>query len=93
MARGPVAAPRTSQTILVVEDNAPLREVLGILLDYEWFRVAGAADGRQALDWLEQHCPALVILDWLLPRVGGAEVLAASAGAMGPRCPCWCSRR
>ena len=40
-------------------------------------RLLPAADGREALDRLEAERAALVILDWLLPRVSGPRVLAA----------------
>lgn len=73
--------------ILLVEDNRALREVQGMLLEYEHWRYVAAADGREALDWLEGHRPALVILDWRLPRVGGLEVLAAVRGRYGDAVP------
>jgi DNA-binding response OmpR family regulator len=87
MVAGAAPTLRTSQTILVVEDNPNLLEVLGMLLDYERFCVAGAADGRRALEWLAGRRPALVILDWLLPGVAGAEVLAAIRGRYGAEVP------
>jgi DNA-binding response OmpR family regulator len=76
-----------SQTILVVEDDPALLEVLGMLLDYERFRCVPAADGRQALDWLAEGRPALVVLDWLLPKVSGGQVLAAVRERYGQEVP------
>ena len=70
-------APSTRQSILVVEDNPQLLAVLWILLDFERYRVTLKADGQEALDWLARRRPALVILDWRLPKVGGDRVLAA----------------
>ena len=75
------------QPILVVEDNPALLEVLGMLLNYEHFRVALTADGQEALDWLARRRPALVILDWILPKAGGHLVLAATRARYGAQVP------
>jgi len=80
-------APSTRQSILVVEDNPQLLEVLGILLDFERYRVTLKADGQEALNWLARRCPALVILDWRLPKVSGARVLAAIRERYGAQVP------
>jgi DNA-binding response OmpR family regulator len=82
-----VAGLAATQAILVVEDNAELLEVLRMLLDYERFRCLPAADGRQALAMLAEERPALVILDWVLPRVGGPAVLAAVRERYGAGVP------
>ncbi len=71
------ASSRKRRTILVVEDDRRLLTVLGMLLDFERFRFVTAIDGQEALDWLAGHRPALVILDWRLPKVGGAQVMTA----------------
>jgi len=60
--------------ILVVEDEAPLAEVLRYNLEGEGFRVAVAGDGRAALEKLEEAPPDLVVLDWMLPEVSGLEI-------------------
>ena len=60
--------------ILVVEDEAPLAEVLRYNLEGEGFRVAVAGDGRAALEKLEESPPDLVVLDWMLPEVSGLEI-------------------
>ncbi len=77
----------TLKLILVVEDNPRLLEVLGILLDYEHYRAALTSDGQEALDWLERRRPAMVILDWRLPTVGGDRVLAGTRERYGERVP------
>jgi CheY-like chemotaxis protein len=73
--------------ILVVEDNQRLLEVLGILLDYEHYRAALTADGQDALDWLALSRPALVILDWRLPTIGGDRVVAGVRERYGRQVP------
>ena len=57
--------------ILVVEDDDQTRELLRRGLEREGYRVAEAADGRVALDLLDRLCPALVVLDLLLPGADG----------------------
>jgi DNA-binding response OmpR family regulator len=71
----------------VVEDNPKLRDVLGMLLEFERMRFDLVADGQQALDWLASQRPALVILDWRLPKVGGAQVVRAIRELYGSEVP------
>jgi two-component system phosphate regulon response regulator PhoB len=60
--------------ILVVEDEAPLAEVLRYNLEGEGFRVAVAPDGRIAMEKLEESPPDLVVLDWMVPELSGLEI-------------------
>lgn len=62
------------QQILVVEDEADIRELLRFNLEREGFSVLEAADGPQALDMARRHTPALVLLDVMLPGLDGFEV-------------------
>ncbi|NVI91439.1 response regulator transcription factor [Actinomadura sp. BRA 177] len=57
--------------ILVVDDEPAVRESLTSSLEFEGYRVAGAADGVTALDRVEQEAPDLVVLDVLMPRMDG----------------------
>ncbi len=61
-------------TILVVEDEDDIRELVRVHLEQEGFAVVEAADGRRALDAVRTQRPALVILDLMLPEVSGLEV-------------------
>jgi len=63
-----------AKTILVVEDERDIRELICYHLDREGFLVIQAADGEQALDLVRRERPALVILDLMLPGTGGLEV-------------------
>src|SRR5438132_2482858 len=62
-------------SVLIVDDDAALREVLSCLLAEDGWRVATAADGEAALAAVEQHKPSAVVLDLMMPRVDGFEVL------------------
>jgi len=63
-----------SQTVLVVEDDPKIVNLLGLYLKREGFNVASAADGREALDAATRIRPSLIILDLMLPHMDGVEV-------------------
>ena len=63
-----------SQTILVVEDDAKIVNLLRLYLEREGFSVLAAADGESALETAERAHPALIILDLMLPHLDGIEV-------------------
>lgn len=62
-------------SILVVEDEETLAESLRYTLTREGYEVAVAADGRSALERLTPVPPDLVVLDLMLPGLGGLDVL------------------
>src|SRR5690242_5374004 len=61
--------------ILVVEDDADVREALVDVLEAEGFSVAMAEDGAQALDYLGGAAPrpALILLDLMMPNMNGLQ--------------------
>jgi DNA-binding response OmpR family regulator len=61
--------------ILVVDDEASVVEVISLYLKREGFNVRTARDGREALDAIQQNPPALVVLDLMLPKVAGMEIM------------------
>jgi DNA-binding response OmpR family regulator len=61
--------------ILLVEDAADLAQVISRELEAAGYDVAHAADGLAALELHAQYQPDLVILDWMLPKLDGLEVL------------------
>lgn len=65
-----------SSTILVVEDDPSVRDVLHLVLDSEGYGVILAADGLEALARLDAGLPDLILLDLMLPRLDGASFLA-----------------
>jgi DNA-binding response OmpR family regulator len=68
------ATPATERTIIVVEDDANIADLLDMYLREAGFRVLQAAGGERALDLVDQHRPALVVLDIGLPDIDGFEV-------------------
>jgi CheY-like chemotaxis protein len=71
-----VPPPGSNATILVVEDDPAFRDVLIAALRFDGYRVVAAVDGLQALQWIEHDRPGLIVLDLMLPRVGGRDVRA-----------------
>ncbi|MGA7617226.1 MAG: response regulator transcription factor [Thermoanaerobaculia bacterium] len=63
------------QKILVVEDDGGLRQGLEINLRLEGFEPVLAADGEQAVELFHSESPDLVLLDLMLPKKSGFEVL------------------
>jgi CheY-like chemotaxis protein len=69
-------ARREHATVLLVEDEEPLRRVLRELLEREGFTVLEASDGVLALDEVDRGAPDIVVLDLNLPRLDGYGVLS-----------------
>ncbi|MFN8372919.1 MAG: response regulator transcription factor [Anaerolineae bacterium] len=61
-------------TILIVDDNQKVIDMLRRTLIYEGYEVLVAMDGQQALTQAQTHRPDLMILDWLMPGIDGLEV-------------------
>ena len=61
--------------ILLVDDDGPTRTVYHEILARMSFEVFEAADGVKAIEFLSHHIPNVVVLDLLLPRKSGREVL------------------
>lgn len=63
-----------TKLILVVEDDPVLKNLLGHTFAGK-YQALYASDGNEALSLLEQYKPSLILLDLLLPTMGGFEVL------------------
>jgi DNA-binding response OmpR family regulator len=64
-------------TILVVDDEPRIRDLVRMNLEMERYRVLEASDGREALEQLREHLPDLVVLDVMMPDMDGFETLKA----------------
>ena len=60
--------------VLIVDDEPNIREVVGLYLPRDGHEVVSASDGEEALSVFGSVVPDLVILDLMLPKVGGLEV-------------------
>lgn len=70
--------------ILIVEDDRDLNKAYSIILRQEGHEVVEAYDGQEALSKLDEFEPELVLLDLLMPIMGGLEFLQASDIAHKP---------
>jgi len=64
-----------AKKILVVDDEPGVRDILRINLECEGFAVCEAGDGVEALEEIARWNPDLIILDLMMPRLSGLEVL------------------
>lgn len=63
-----------AETILIVDDEAEIIELISLYLQKEGYNVVWTSNGQDALRMMEEHRPSLVILDILLPGMDGIEV-------------------
>ena len=71
-----VMPPSASGPILVVEDDEATRDVTARMLASEGWSVDAVANGRLALEWLNEHpLPSLILLDLMMPEVDGFHVI------------------
>src|SRR5262245_20693740 len=64
-----------TKTILIVDDDLELSDGLRVMLEKQGYRVIQARDGQQGKQQIYQQRPDLVILDMMMPRMGGYPVL------------------
>jgi CheY-like chemotaxis protein len=72
-------------TILVVDDERPLREMLAAAFGSSGHRVVEARDGRQALEMVAAERPDAVVSDVIMPLMGGAELCRRIKGDAATR--------
>jgi DNA-binding response OmpR family regulator len=63
------------RTIAVVDDNPDIMKILKAVLENKGFSVLCASSGEEMFDLLEEHRPDLIILDIMMPKMDGMEVL------------------
>lgn len=64
-----------SKVVLLAEDNDFIRNMYQLKLSKADLEVIEASDGKMALEQINQHKPDIVLLDLMMPNVGGIEVL------------------
>jgi DNA-binding response OmpR family regulator len=75
--------PTTAKTILICEDDQHLRQLIRVVIG-DGFRCVEAQDGDQAVELALALRPDLIILDLMLPKRSGTEVLAAIREELPP---------
>jgi len=65
-----------AKTILIIEDDKFLRELIAQKLIKEGYEISEAIDGEEGFKKVKEEKPALVLLDLILPEIDGFEVLA-----------------
>ena len=63
------------QTILVVDDESSIRDMVQLSLELAGFRCLQAANAREAMSQILDARPDLVLLDWMMPETSGYELL------------------
>ena len=72
------------KTVLVIDDDREMIDGLRTVLEREGFQVLTAHDGHQGKQMIYSHKPNLVILDMMMPRMGGYPVLEHFRGKDAP---------
>ena len=67
--------PKQKKRILVVDDHEDNIELLRARLEARGYEVEGASDGQAALDAVDRICPDLILLDVMMPKMDGMEVV------------------
>ncbi|HEV1997945.1 MAG TPA: response regulator [Candidatus Dormibacteraeota bacterium] len=62
------------QTVMLVDDDPQLRHVVSMFFELEGYTVVQAKDGQEAITMLGRSVPDVILLDLLMPDVGGTEV-------------------
>ena len=63
-----------SATVLIIEDEQDIRELLAYNLEKEGYGTIQAADGKEGLDLARSRKPDLILLDLMLPKMDGLAV-------------------
>jgi CheY-like chemotaxis protein len=68
--------PTSKGPVLVVDDDSDILEALRDVLEFEGYRMIGAANGQDALDYLRTSpSPSLILLDWNMAPVNGEQFM------------------
>ncbi|OGG55911.1 hypothetical protein A2680_01410 [Candidatus Kaiserbacteria bacterium RIFCSPHIGHO2_01_FULL_55_37] len=87
--QSPLAGGGERKTVMVADDDAVFRTLISNKLSDAGFGVIEAADGEQTLVLAKEKRPDLIILDILMPKVGGVEALEKlrASGSWGATVP------
>jgi len=74
-------------SVLVVEDDPDLVDLMAVILQDAGYRVATATDGLEALARIEAEMPSLILLDMRMPRMNGWEFAGEFRSRWDRSCP------
>lgn len=61
--------------VLLVDDEPQVRKIVATYLERDGFQVRSASDGEEALESIASRCPDAIVLDLMLPKVSGLEII------------------
>lgn len=64
----------TAKTVLIVDDEAPIREMIAVALEMADYHVLEADNAQDAHSMVVDHQPDLLLLDWMMPGTSGIEL-------------------
>src|SRR5690554_7556422 len=64
----------TSKTVLIVDDEAAIREMIAVALQMAGYRCLEAENAQSAHAIVVDHQPDIILLDWMMPEVSGIEL-------------------
>ena len=76
-----------STTILIVDDDADIRDMMKLFLETDGYQVIAAADGQDALEQLQRVRPGVIVLDLTMPDMDGEEFLQRMRATRFARTP------
>ena len=68
---------QNGSSVLVIDDEKDIRDMLTFALKANGFQVLTAADGMEGIDAIRRDAPSAVVLDLMMPRMNGYEVMTA----------------
>lgn len=75
------------KSVLLVDDDVDLREMVELVLDRAGFHVRSAGDGQEAMDAVAQEMPGLILLDMRMPRMDGWQFAREFRARYGRQAP------
>jgi DNA-binding response OmpR family regulator len=77
----------SDKLVMIVDDDESVRDLLEFVVKKEGFRVETAGDGEEGLNKIQAMLPDIILLDLMLPRYGGFEVLRQLQGGATAKIP------